>query len=187
MAAPDLKKEIDRKLKELNRAYERRIPVKVGTEAVNFFKDNFREGGFRDGGLKKWKRTRRQDTAKGAEAQYGPLMSGREHLRRSISSETAPGKVIIYNNVPYAKVHNEGYSGVQYVRPHRRKRRLASNISSKNVVKVGGQNVRGFSRKMVIPKRQFMGKSKDIENIIDRIITKELERIANGNSVSRTR
>lgn len=187
MSAPDLKKYIDKTLRDINRAYERTIPVKVGNEAVNFFKDNFKEGGFRDCGLKKWKATRRQQISKGANAQYGPLMSGREHLRRSISSKTEPGKVIIYNNVPYAKVHNEGYSGVQYVRPFRRGRKLASNLASKKVVKVGGQNVRGFSRKMIIPKRQFMGNSKDLDNIIDNIITKELTRIANGNSINRPR
>lgn len=41
--------------KQLAKAFERTIPVKVGVAAEQHFKDNFRKGGFVNGGLKAWK------------------------------------------------------------------------------------------------------------------------------------
>lgn len=84
------------------------LPVKIGNEAENHFKDNFRKGGFVDAGLERWKPAKRIGRAKGAAGSYRTLLSGRNHLYNSVRHRTAPGKAIIYNNVNYAAVHNEG-------------------------------------------------------------------------------
>lgn len=64
-------------------------------------------GGWLDNGLHPWKRTRRQEGT-GTNARRGPLLSGREHLMKSIQASTSPGQVSIENPVPYAHVHNDG-------------------------------------------------------------------------------
>ena len=46
-------------VKQLAKAFERTIPVKVGVAAEQHFKDNFRKSGFVNGGLKAWKPAKR--------------------------------------------------------------------------------------------------------------------------------
>ena len=94
--------------KELKRALERTIPVKVGREAKNHFQENFLKGGFVDNGLHPWPRSKRQGTSKGAKGSYKTLLSGRNHLYSSISYRAEPYRVTLTNDVPYARVHNEG-------------------------------------------------------------------------------
>ena len=94
--------------KELKRALERTIPVKVGREAKNHFQENFLKGGFVDKGLHPWQRSKRQGTSKGAKGSYKTLLSGRNHLYSSINYRAEPYRVTLTNDVPYARVHNEG-------------------------------------------------------------------------------
>ena len=89
-------------------AMNRTIPVKVGRMAENLFKDNFRKSGFVDGGVQAWERSKRIGASKDARGSYKTLMSGRQHLYSSIKSKPGKRSVIITNDVPYARVHNEG-------------------------------------------------------------------------------
>ena len=70
-----------------------KLPRKVGVVAVNHFKQNFRDGGWLDNGLHPWKRTRRQEGT-GTNASRGPLLSGREHLMKSIQASTSPQRTV---------------------------------------------------------------------------------------------
>lgn len=53
--------------KRVRRELNDRLPRRVGVVAVNFFNQNFRDGGFRDGTLQPWPETRRQREGEGAD------------------------------------------------------------------------------------------------------------------------
>ena len=173
-----------------------RLPRTVGITAVNHFTQNFRDSGFRDGGLRPWQKTLRQ-RGKGTEAQYGPLTSRRNHLMRSTSFTTAPGQVTVENPVPYAAIHNEGGDINTHPRVTDRLRRYAWHMAyslsgskgklSKDLPEEAAKwraialtkkqrlNVRAH-----IPKRQFIGDSKELTQKINRLINESIERIKNG-------
>jgi phage gpG-like protein len=139
------------------------LPAYIGTEAVRFFQDSFTRQGFIDtGSVEKWK-------ARGKKAKRNTrgILIDTGALRRSIRI-VSKGRnyVVIGATQPYAQVHNEGFRGIQHVRPHKRKRTIKikykNSYTGRNVtIKGDGKryNVKGFARKVNMPKRQFMGKS----------------------------
>lgn len=80
------------------------------------------------------------------------------NLRNSLLVEREPGKVIIsFGKEPvvnYAQVHNEGFDGEVDVKAFTR------------IVKGKQQEVQSHTRHMRIPKRQFLGESKALEEIL---------------------
>ncbi len=132
----------------VKRLISRVLPVKAGRMAKDHFSENFKKGGFVDGGLHPWKPSKRIGKAKGAAGQYKTLLSGRNHLYSSIKYTPGNAKVTLTNDVPYAKVHNEG-------------------------LRAG----RGKGFKM--PKRQFMGESKELNRKVLRLIEDEIKKILN--------
>lgn len=151
------------------------IPRKVGTEAVRHFKDNFRKEGFVNGGLHKWKEVKRRDpsspwygfdykgdkrgdfpgktNAKGkrkyrkrlnfsrAATKRAILTGPTAELQDSIAYDASPGKVSIYSDKPYAAVQNDG-----------------------GTIKVFGKH------RVQLPKRQFIGHSKELDDKITKTI-----------------
>lgn len=84
-------------------------PRKAGGKAIAFFKSNFRNGGYMDNGFHAWPITKRQmNGGKGAESRYLPLHSRRNYLFDETTYDAGPGYVLIKNDVPYAKIHNDG-------------------------------------------------------------------------------
>lgn len=130
-------------------AIKRTIPVKLATAAQHHFRDNFQQSGFVDEGIKPWKRSKRQDDPKHPDRAYKTLLSRRDHLYMSIDKRIKPGVAIIYSNVPYAAAHNEG---------------------TRNA---------GRSHRVVLPKRQFIGPSKTLDEKARKIIDTEIKRILN--------
>lgn len=135
----------------LKHAFARTLPVKIGNEAVNFARDNFRKEGFMDGSLKPWTPAKRKSDPKHPDRAYATLSSRRMHLYKSIQKRVQPGVAIVYTNVPYAQAHNEG---------------------TRNA---------GRSHRVVLPKRQFLGSSQTFDGIARNIIEDELKRILNPN------
>ena len=111
MPAPNINQEVKKAVEALTRLQRRTLPVKVGNEAVNMFKDNFDDGGFFG---RKWEDpVRRKLSFNGARGKNGPLLSGNDHLKNSIEKkmdDSKPGRVYIKNEVNYAIYHNEGLS-----------------------------------------------------------------------------
>ena len=60
MTPEQFKKLLKTKQRQINQAYNRTLPVKVGTEAVKFVRENFRQEGFVDSKLEKWKPAKRK-------------------------------------------------------------------------------------------------------------------------------
>ena len=152
----------------------------IGVEAVNHFTENFDKQSFEG---KKWKEVKRRDSSsvwsgfkygsktakpdnhpsrKGSSRKYKPRKSGaitnysptatktpilssqKSELENSIKYKTTGNRVIVYSDKPYADVHNEG-----------------------GKIKVFGKAT------ATVPKRQFIGNSRALQQrIINKIIKK---------------
>lgn len=176
-----------------------RLPRKVGTEAVKFVNQNFRDSGFHDGGLHEWPRTRRQGDPRDKNSKYKALMSRRMHLARSTEFHAGVGEVTISNPLPYASIHNEGGTITTHptITPKMRKMawaRVYAIVGVKKGKKEGrlpGQipaealkwkalaltKKTKLNIKVTIPKRQFMGESEDLSAKIRELVQKSVANV----------
>ncbi len=150
--------ELIRKLKEAERYIKNDIPRIIGNEAVSHFKKSFLNEGFTDSNTSKWA-PRAKKRKGGTNSQKVLNKSG--ELGDAFDYKIEGNTIIITNDKPYAKVHNEGFDGTQAVPDHERK----------------GKPVKAHSRHMKMPKRQFMGNSQALNEKIETEITKDLTKI----------
>lgn len=147
----DISKELRLKVNEAMNA----VPDLVAELAVDYFKERFRYKEF-DG--KEW-----PEPGRGYKRSNGSLLVDSGHLLNSIRpAEISTDKVVISagnDNVLYAKVHNEGFSGSVVVKTHDR----TSKKGKQYVVKQ-------HTRKALIPQRQFMGESRELNIILKKDI-----------------
>lgn len=189
MAAPDLQKEIQKKLKELLRLTNRVLPVKVGRAVRDSVRENFRKGGFYG---TPWQAPLRTQLGIGGPG-YGPLLSGTNHLMMSTDYIPGEGRVIIQNTLVYAPIHNDGGSITVTAKmkgffwaQHYKARGDAKELSAeaqfwRNMAlkKVGSQ--------IKIVQRQFLGEHPEVNRIVSEIVNKELTNfINNGMSTRRS-
>lgn len=149
MTPDEFKKKLQKQRQALAHAYARTLPVKVGTEAVHFVRDNFKQEGFVDDSLQPWKPAKRKSNPEHPDQAYKTLSSRRRNLYMSVKKRAKPGVAIIYSDVPYAAAHNEG------------------------------TNNAGRGHKTRIPKRQFIGESRTLNKKVKKVIEDELKRIMN--------
>ena len=199
MTLQDFVNNLRAKSKEIEDLMRRRMPVIVGQMAVSHFKSNFQKSGFVNNGLQPWEKSKRIGKGKAAGNNYKTLLSGRNHLYSSISYIPGDASVLIKNDVPYASIHNEGgtvninptvtpkmrkFAWYQYYNvlglkkgdkapqsipeDAERWRRLALTKKSK------------LNIKFVMPKRQFIGESKELNEKIAAKLETELEKIWNS-------
>ena len=108
--------------KQVDDLARRRMPVLAGNIAKRHIEEDFRRGGFTHNGFHKWPDTKRQRSGgNSAGAQYGPLLSGRNHLSGSIGYTPGDGQVTVYTRVPYAAVQNRGGTTHPTVTPKMRR------------------------------------------------------------------
>lgn len=131
----------------------------IGTEAVKHFKANFVNEGFDDN---KW--AARKTKVKLNKKILTGQGSG-DHLSDSIDYKTEGNIITIYTDKVYAEIHNEGFDGQESVPEHERTRKGKK------------ETVRAHSRHMVMPKREFMGPSDQLNQQITDKITRDLNRI----------
>ena len=128
------------------------VPDLVAEEAVEYFRRRFTEKAI-DG--RPWR-----PVSPHYHPRRGTLMVRSGELLNSIRvASVNPRRVVIAagnSKVPYARVHNEGFTGSVTVRPHSRRK------------KGQVQQVRAHSRRMNVPRRQFLGRSAELENILKR-------------------
>ena len=100
---------MERERKALEKLMRREMPVIAGRMAQEHFQNNFRQGGFVNGGLHPWPKAKRLSSGRtDAAGNYGTLLSGRNHLFKSIKYIPADYRVKISNDVVYAPIHNWG-------------------------------------------------------------------------------
>lgn len=163
-------------------------PAMLGNEAVNFFTDSFRRQGWLGDRFTPWQKRKNDGRRKGR-----AILIDRGRLRRGnrIVSNSG-GVVIIGNDAPYAKAHNDGLRGTvtQTVRQHTRKS-LSKKIaiiktrSLKNRTNIsfgkyqtGDHVVRSHTRTMRLnlPQRRFMGNSPYLTTRLSRILNAEFNK-----------
>ena len=166
------------------------LPRIAGKMAVDEFRENFRRQGFRNNGIMPWPDVRRRDKSspwygfqyKGerrtsvryirdrktgktrrsktqrklnfsnAATRRGILIGPGANLMNSISvRERSPSQVIVGTDLPYAEVHNEG-----------------------GYIRVFGKAVRK------LPKRQFIGESRELMDEIEKKYLKDIDRIVDS-------
>jgi phage gpG-like protein len=162
---------------------KRTLPLRLANICRAYFVKSFENQAW-DG--KKWK-SRKAIKKKGRNS---AILVKTGKLRRAVNNSIRSynmQEIRLGVNLPYAKIHNEGFKGNEVVRPFKR-------VSSRNVrikgsysglgdekgkgrkVKMPGAryNVRGFNRKMNMPQRQFMGPTDELKKLITEEIRKDL-------------
>ena len=150
------------------------LPREVGEITANFFQDNFTKQGFDDNGVNPWKpRKSKKDSGRAILVKSGKL-------RRSIRLRSATfNKIVIGTNIKYAQIHNEGgtiahgaresvihFRKVDELRKMGKNGKLTSFMGSSFSKKKGShfaQKVSIGAHDSVMPKRQFIGNSRNLE------------------------
>ena len=184
MPAPDLENMIRSSLEDLKRLYLRKLPVRVGVAVRDSVRQNFRQGNFYGG--ERWQTPLRTSLGfRGAAGQYGPLLSGSNHLMMNTDYQPLPGKVIIRNTAVYAATHNDGEEiGVT----ERMKRFFFSkHLEHKQRMGVEAPETEFWKRmalkkpgsRIKIPRRHFLGPGKEVDAIVQAVVDKELQEFIN--------
>jgi phage gpG-like protein len=150
----------------------RQLPKHVAKAYENFVKDNFEREAFLDNGLHKWgARAKKDRDRKGREKKkQRKLLVKSGNLRRSIRYRVSGNTITFFSDMPYAQVHNEG-GKVQYtakVKAHTRKTKKSGKVQVKAHTRQANY---------VMPKRQFMGYSKEFEEEIVEWIGEKIEKL----------
>ena len=172
-----------RKEQELKRYVITELPGMAARKVLRFINGNFRAQGWQGQTFEPWKKNTRR----------GTILIKKGHLRRSFRQEFAGGTVRTYSTSKYAAVHNRGFSGNVSIRAHQRRKFEAQSVGTGKLNKSGTErtkivhvengriNVKAHTRKMNIPKRQFMPESWNdspvLVNAIRRDIVKRLKYI----------
>lgn len=201
MTFQEFLKFIRTKYKEIDDYTRNRLPKIAGALAKSHFQDGFRQGGFIDSSLQKWTPARRQsDSSGGAAARYGPLLSSRQRLYKSIAFAPGAGRVRIYTPLPYAAIHNEGgtlspsvtakmrkfawakyYEALGYRKDadgnRTRKKRIPQGAEARAEVWKRLALTRKTKLQIKIPQRKFLGPSATLTKDIDAKIVEDIKKI----------
>lgn len=140
MTLDELSDYFDQLADEIGEAMQKDIPIIVGVEAVNFFKQGFEDEGFTDKSFERWAEVkRRMGQGKGADAVRKILTGRTGNLKDSIDYDVEPWKVIVYANP-----QNVG-AGENYAATH---------------------NFGGVVNGVFVPQRQFIGHSEQLNDKI---------------------
>lgn len=170
---PDFKKIGDEVLRE--------IRTTAGSEAVKFFKESFVKEGFTDTSFTAWKKTSNPFAGKRTLYNKGILM---QSIRKASDNSNI---IIVESDTQYSAINNDG--GFITVTPQLKKYFWAryydlsgkkKGVKAKNTAKANfckAMALKKVGSKIIIPKRQFMGNSAELMNLLDRklseIILKE--------------
>lgn len=190
MTPEEFNRRIKQKGSQLRDYLNNKLPRYLGKEAVEFFKENFRQGGWRDGNIEKWSLPKRFSETGRAANKYGPLLSRQNELMNSIIYKAEPGRVIISTDKIYAKIHNEGGQINASVPVTSRMRKFAwakmyERNRAGNALEAQKWKALALTKKQtinvhaVIPKRQFLGDSRELKTILENMIEKHFNDILN--------
>lgn len=144
MDIQDFEKRLQLTAQKLRNGGGQELALRVEALGMQFVDDNFQNQVWE--GVP-WKK-RAGDTDPGR-----ALLVKTGSLRDGFRSYIEPGQVRFVNRVRYAKLHNEGFRGVVYVRPHKRTRTVKAGKGTKVISK--RYNVKGYGKRMNMPRRQF--------------------------------
>ena len=154
------------------------LPDIIGIEGVKHFKNSFQQEGFEDRTVTKWasRKTKRTGSTNGQK-----VLTKSGELAESIDYRKEGSNVVFSTDKPYAELHNEG--GEIEVTPKMKAYFWAMHKQAKDA---GDEDMAdqykgmALAKKIVMPKRQFMGESQVLEEHITAKIERDLNRILNG-------
>ena len=154
---------------------ENDVPLVIGTEAVNHFKESFTNEGFTDTGLKKWQSRASKRTGNTANQ---AILTKSGELGDSIDFRIEGKTIVIYSDKKYAQIHNEG--GIITVTDSMRKYfwsqfYLAKEAADKELMEQW--KFLALSKEIRIPKRQFIGESETLNQRIAEKMERDLTNI----------
>jgi phage gpG-like protein len=156
-----------------------KAPKVVGRMAVDHFKQNFEVQGFVNNGLQKWPERKKRKKDKGR-----AILVKSGNLRDSIDIVSADTQhIVIGTNMPYAKLHNEGgtihrSSMSRLYIQNRFKAGKNKGKFKKGTTRGKGGTIKAYDIK--IPKRQFIGNSKELNDKIEQWFTKRISETLNN-------
>ncbi|MGI6078052.1 MAG: phage virion morphogenesis protein [Bacteroidales bacterium] len=185
MTPEEFKKHLASLSINIRKAVNNDLPKKIGVEAVRMFSQNFQQEAFFG---KRWQEPLRrritETKTKTGKIKYIPLgqgtagsrkiLTGTGDLGRSIQYRVEGKKVVVYSDLDYSKIHNEG--GTVTVTEKMKRFFWAKYITTgqefyKNMaLKKTGSTI-------TIPKRQFMGSHDTINKAVKNTIETELNKI----------
>lgn len=135
------------------------FPTRAGDISIRFINGNFNAEGWQGKSFEPWKAIKRK----------GKILTKSGVLRRGTTFTASPGQAHVFNNVPYAAVHNNGFNGTVQIPAHERRimeakkvplsfgRAILSGRRTKTIHTVKSiSTVKAHTRKMNIAKRQYM-------------------------------
>ncbi|MDA6072071.1 hypothetical protein NJT12_20810 [Flavobacterium sp. AC] len=179
MSPEEFSRALETKGRELKNYANNRFPSISGNIALRFINGNFRAGGFQGQSFDRWKKSNKK---------RGSTLVDTGALRADNHYTTQPGQTTLKNNRPYAKSHNEGFQGTVNVKAHTRnkysKKKVGTGRFTRNgnermqtvTYKSGEGTVKAHTRKMKIPKRQFMPTNERDSVVLNKAIERQVAR-----------
>lgn len=148
-------------------------PMVVGVEAVKHFKGNIRKGVDVNGNKFKGRKTPRSGSTNG----QGTLILN-EYLIDSLDYRVQGWDVTIFTDLIYAQIHNEGgeITVTPGMRAHFWKEHFAAKQKGESE-RAEAMKLCALAKKIVIPQRQFLGDSPELDHKIEDKITRDLNKI----------
>jgi phage gpG-like protein len=167
----NISQDLRRKI-EAVKTYRRAIfPQQAGKAAMAFIDSNFRK--------QSWEGTPWRKRKGGKRNKGRALLMNRGTLRRGNKFKTGDGTTTLYNDVPYAAAHNNGFHGPVNIKAHKRRTYRKAKLSSVATrrtrtakVSTGSSDVKAHSRNMHINRRQYMPTNERPSQTLSRTIRK---------------
>lgn len=166
---------------------QHRLPTVAGAIALKFFKDSFQKQGWQGETFQPWHRS----NATSAKNKGRAILVKTARLKRSPRViRKGSASVTLGTDVPYAAAHNYGFKGTVQVREHTRNKYKKTRVGTGKYTAKGTERTRTVSsvssvttvsahtRKMNIPKNQFMGDSPYLRQQVTRGIAAEIMKAA---------
>lgn len=179
MTPEEFPRALEIKAKEIKAYANNRFPSVAGNIALRFINGNFRAGGFQGQSFDRWKKSNKK---------RGSTLVDTGALRADNHYTTQPGQTTLKNNRPYARLHNEGFKGTVTVKAHTRNKYSKARVGTGRLTKKGKERmqtvtfksgssaVKAHTRKMNIPKRQFMPTNERDSVVLNKAIERQVAR-----------
>lgn len=182
MTPEEFEIKLQQKANEIKNYANNRYPSIAGNIALRFIDGNFRAQGFQGQSFERWQKGKKKS---------GSTLIDKGHLRSANYYTTQPGETTLKNSRPYAKTHNEGFNGTVNISAHSRNRYSRKKVGTGKftstgrertqtvTTKSGSSMVKAHSRKMKIPKRQFMPTHPNDSPVLNNAVIRQVARDIN--------
>lgn len=183
MLPQEFEKKLQDKAAEIKNYANNQFPAVAGNIALRFINGNFRAKGFQGASFSPWQN----------ESGKSISLMQKGHLRSANYYTAQEGQATLKNSMPYAKAMNEGFKGTVTVKAHVRNKYIKTKVKTglftkkgtartKTLTsKAGETQVKSHSRKMNIPKYQFMPTNENdspvLNNAVQRQVARDIEQI----------